>query len=228
MSELNLGWIPRQHARARVALTGLLRSLRSLGVICAIVHGECVEDYDSASAVEMFLVASDERSARLASSWLSKMAPRYERDLGKVLSFTVVPLDELDEYDPSELGRILDTGIYVMGEMDKGIIARNLRQKYVLITYDVSYLPVRKRLELAGELFGKEVVVLYRGVPRKVRVEGFVEKMGGLRMGERSFIIPKDRAKAVMDRLDKMGIRYFTKDLRLSLAEVRHLKSRST
>lgn len=228
MAELNLGWIPRHHARARVALAGLFRSLRALGVVCAIAHGDCVEDYDAACVLNFFLVTSDDQKAKLVSSWLSKMAQRYERDVGKALSFTVVSLDELSDYSPSEFNEILDTGIYIMGDIDKGLITRNLKQKYVYVTYDASYLPVRERLKLRDELFGKEVVFLYGPMPRKARIEGLVDKVGGLRVGEKAFIVPKDKAKVLMDELDKRGVRYFSREIELSLADIRHLKSRST
>ena len=228
MAELNLGWIPRHHVRARVALTSLLRSLKALGVICAIAHGECVDDYDAGCVLNLFLVASDDQRAKIVSSWLSKMTQRYERDVGKVLAFTVVSLDELADYNPSELNEILDTGVHIMGDIDKGLIMRNLKQKYVFITYDASYMTVRERLRLRNELFGKEVIFIHGSVPRKAKVEGLVEKAGGLRVGEKAFIIPKDRAKLVMDELDKRGIRYFSREIELSLTDIRHLKSRST
>jgi len=228
MAEPNVSWVPRHLVRARLALTSLFNSLRAMGVICAIAYGECVDDFEGASVLDLFLVAVDGERAKAVSSWLNKMAQRYERDVGKAFNFTVVPLDELGDYRTSELDEIMSTGVYVMGDIDKSLIARNLKQKYMLITYDATYMRVRDRLALRDKLFGKEVIMLYKASAYKVKTEGLVDKAGGIRVGERSFLVPRDRAKEVMDELDRAGVRYFAHEIELSEADIRHIKSRST
>lgn len=228
MAEPNVGWIPRRYPRARVSMASLLRTLRAMGVICAIAHGDCVEDYDRAGSVDLFLVASSKEAMKVISSWLSKMAQRYERDVGKALNFTVVSVDELGDYTPSELDEVMEGGIHLMGDIDKWLIRRNLRQKYMLITYDVGFMRVRRRLELRDRLFGREILMVHGPSAYKMKEEGLVDKVGGLRVGERSFIVPRDRAKEIMDELDKAGVRYFAREVELSQEDIRHIKSRST
>ncbi|RLI09077.1 hypothetical protein DRO32_01395, partial [Candidatus Bathyarchaeota archaeon] len=76
--------------------------------------------------------------------------------------------------------------------------------------------------------FGREILMVHGPSAYKMKEEGLVDKVGGLRVGERSFIVPRDRAKEIMDELDKAGVRYFAREVELSQEDIRHIKSRST
>ena len=222
-----LGWVPEKRPRARLALSSLMRALEGLGVVCGIAHGRCVDDFDAAPAIELFLIVQDEKRALALSSWLNKMAGRYERDIGKPLAFTVISMDELADYDPSKLDEILSGGIQVMGRMDKHAILRRLRQPHVLIVFDTAALRARERVALRKELFGAEEVKVVGSSVYKITQEGLIDRVGGARVGKDVLVVPKDRADEVIAFLEERKVRYFIKEVPLSLDDIRNMRLRS-
>ena len=221
-----LGWVPDGRHRARVALSSLVRALENLGVLCGLVYGECIDDFDSAPAIEFFLIVQNERRVTALSSWLNKMVGRYEREIGKPLSFTIMSMDKLEEYDPSKLDSILSEGIQIAGAIDKYAILRGLKQKHVLITYDTSDMRARERVALRKELFGTEEVIVVGSSIYKTTKDGLIEKVGGARIGRDALVVPKDRADEVIAFLEKRGARCFVKEIALSIEDIRRMRLR--
>jgi len=222
-----LGWIPEGRPRARLALSGLIRALEGLGVVCGVVYGECIDDFDAAPAVEFFLIVQNEGRALALSSWLNKMAGKYERDIGKPLSFTVISMDRLVEYDPSRLDEILSEGIQIVGRMDKHAILKGVKQPHVLVTYDTSDLRARERVALRKELFGTEEVKVVGSSVYKITRGGLIEKVGGARVGRNTVVVPRDRADEVIAFLEGRGARCFVREVPLSPDDIRRMKLRS-
>ena len=222
-----LGWVPEGRHRVRIALSGLMRALENLGVVCGLVHGECIDDFDAAPAIEFFLIVQDDKRALALSSWLNKVVGRYEREVKKPLSFTVVSMDELAEYEPSELDKILSEGIQVMGSMEKQAILNGIKQPHVLIIYDLSDLRARERVALRKELFGVEEVKVVGSSVYKTTRDGLIEKVGGARIGRDSLVVPRDKADEVIAFLEKRGARCFVREMPLSPEDIRRMKLRS-
>jgi len=225
MEDLNLGWVPITYRQARMAISYLVRTLEHLGVLCAIVHGDCVEDFETAKTLNLFLVVEDEERARFVSRWLGKVIGRYEREIGRILEFTIVTIDELDEYTPSELDEILNSGIQLICRLDRGLILRAVKQKYVLFTYDASTMRVRDKLDLRKELYGTEEVARYGPFVYKMTRDGLVSKLGGVRIASDAFVVPEDRAKEVIEVLERKGIRYFAREVSLSESDIRRMRT---
>jgi len=221
-----LGWVPEGRHRVRIALSSLMKALESLGVVCGLVYGECVDDFEAASTVDFFLIVKDENKATAISSWLNKMIGRYEREVGKPLSFTIISMSELAEYDPSELDEILSEGIQVMGNIDKYAILRGIKQPHVLIIYDTSDLKARERVALRKELFGFEEVTVVGPSVYKLTRDGLIGRVGGARVGRDAIVVPKDRADEVIAFLEERGARCFVRDIPLSLDDIRRMQLR--
>ena len=225
--DLELAWIPRSRPRARAVTVSLLKVLDCLGVMCAVVHGPCLEDFESAETVDFFIVVDDEEKAKTVSAWMNKMTRDFERGTGKLLSFKVVTAAELQELEPSELDRALGGGIQVAGRLDRELVLRELKEPHVMITVDTTFMKVRERLELAKYLFGSEEVVVHGARAYKITRDGLVDTVGGVRLSDDSFVVPRDRVKEVLEALEEKGLRYFTREVFLSRRDIRQLRTRS-
>lgn len=225
---MELAWIPRSRPRARAVTASLLKVLDSLGVVCAVVYGPCLEDFESAETVDFFIVVDDEERAKTVAAWMNKMTRDFERGTGKLLSFKVVTAAELQELEPSELDRALGSGVQVAGRLDRELVLRELKEPHVVVTIDTAFMKVRERLELAKYLFGSEEVVVRGAHAYKITREGLVDKVGGVRLSDNSFVVPRDRAKEVLKALEERGLRYFARETLLSQRDLRQLRTRSS
>ncbi|HDJ26159.1 MAG TPA: hypothetical protein ENF34_02460 [Candidatus Bathyarchaeota archaeon] len=223
----DLSWIPVERRRARMALAALARALNALGVLCATAYGDCISDFEGAEALNIFSVVEDEEDARAVRAWFNKTAKRYEHAIGKLVVLTVVSIDELDEYSPSELDEALGSGIQIAGDVDKSFILGGMRRPHALITLDMTALRVRERLAVRAELFGTEEVVVRGPDAFKSTRAGALDKLGAIRVGRNAFIVPRDRIDDAVRELEKRGVRYFIREVVLSENDIRHLKSRS-
>jgi len=223
-----LSWIPGRFPRARAALASLFKLLNSFGLLCGIAHGECVDDFERAETVDLLLVVQDEEQARRLSSWLGKVLSRYEREVGKPITFSVITANELKNTDPSELDKMLSEGVQVAGAMDKEALLRTIRQPHVIITYGTKGMRVRDSLALRKELFGTEEVYLVGSSVYKMTKEGLVDKVGGARIGPDTLIVPKDRADEVIALLERKRAWYHVREVSLSQEEIRRLRTRSS
>ncbi|RLI37420.1 hypothetical protein DRO60_04585 [Candidatus Bathyarchaeota archaeon] len=225
--DLELAGIPRSRPRARAVTASLLKVLDCLGVMCAVVYGPCLEDFESAGAVDFFIVVDDEEKAKTVIAWMNKMTRDFERGTGKLLSFKVVTAAELHELEPSELDRTLGSGVQVAGRLDRELVLRELKEPHVMVTVDTTFMKVTERLELAKYLFGSEEVVIRGARAYKITREGLVDKVGGVRLSDSSFVVPRDRVKEVLKALEEKGLRYFAREIFLSQRDLRQLRTRS-
>lgn len=222
-----LSWIPDSQRRARAVTSSLLNVLDCLGVLCAVVYGECVDDFVGAEAVELFIVVKDEEQAKRVTAWMNKMMRDFERGTGKLLSYTVVTLAELKEMEPSELDRTLGSGVQVAGRLDRELVLRELKEPHILISIDTTFMKVKEKLKLVEFLYGREEVVVHGSKAYKVTREGLVDRVGGIRLTDNTFVVPRDRVKEVLRELEEKKLKYFTREIYLSQRDIRQIRTRS-
>jgi len=97
---------------------------------------------------------------------------------------------ELGSLDPQFLGSLARDGIAIKGtDLDPSL--RQLRlEPYQLVTLQLARLRHEEKVALSRELYGYESVRNYKRKTYRSRKEGFVEKVGGRKLGRGTFLIP--------------------------------------
>jgi len=80
---------------------------------------------------------------------------------------------------------------------------------------------------LRKELFGAEEVKVVGSSVYKITQEGLIDRVGGARVGKDVLVVPKDRADEVIAFLEERKVRYFIKEVPLSLDDIRNMRLRS-
>ncbi|HEX9340489.1 MAG TPA: nucleotidyltransferase domain-containing protein [Thermoplasmata archaeon] len=102
----------------------------------------------------------------------------------------LVERPELDALDPQFLEAVTRDGVAIVGEaLDPSI--RQLRMEpYQLVTLQLDRLPQGKKVALSRDLYGYESVRKYKRKTYRSRRQGFVEEVGGRKLGRGTFLIP--------------------------------------
>jgi len=222
-----LDWVLKLPMAIRSAFLSLARALESFDILCALLYGRCVEEFDDSDTIDLLVLIDDDKKKRFIAAWIRKIAPRIERCTGKQLSYSITTLEELGRREHPELNEALRYGVQLAGKLNKEIILRNLRQSHVLVAVDTTPMKVRDRVALREELFGREMVILRGPKAYRVSTEGVISQLGGIRVGDDAFVIPKDKAEDALNELKKRGLRYFTREVFISQEEIRRIKAKS-
>jgi predicted nucleotidyltransferase len=110
---------------------------------------------------------------------------------------------ELDTLDPQFLESLARDGLTIKGAaLDPSL--RQLRvEPYQLVTLQLYRLPHGEKVALSRELYGYESVRKYKRKTYRSRTEGFVEKVGGRKLGRGTFLIPARAWPQLEDLLQK-------------------------
>ena len=97
---------------------------------------------------------------------------------------------ELGTLDPQFLESIVRDGIAIKGAaLDPSL--RQLRMEpFQLVTLQLDRLAHEEKVALSRELYGYESVRKYKRKTYRSRKEGFVERVGGRKLGRGTFLIP--------------------------------------
>ena len=133
----------------------------------------------------MLVVAPRDGHAELAQD-LFRIGARHDVTVSPYL----VERAELETLDPQFLESVTRDGVAIKGRaLDPSI--RQLRvQPYQLVTLQLDRLPHGEKVALSRDLYGYESVRKYKRKTYRSRKEGFVEKVGGRKLGRGTVLIP--------------------------------------
>lgn len=97
---------------------------------------------------------------------------------------------DLDTLDPQFLESLARDGITIKGTALDPTLRQLQAQPYQLVTLQLDRLPHEEKVALSRELYGYESVRKYKRKTYRSRKVGFVEKVGGRKLGRGTFLVP--------------------------------------
>jgi len=112
----------------------------------------------------------------------------------------IIAGQELQELDRQMLDTILREGKTLSGKMPRVDIHDLDLQSVRLVSFDLSGLPVAKKMRLSRELYGFETRKEHKGKTYVRRVRGKIDEWGGRKIGPGTVLVPESAAR----ELDKI------------------------
>ncbi len=165
----------------------------------AILYGSVARNIAGPeSDLDLLIAAPRERHEELAVE-LYRVGARYDVTISPYL----VTREELKRIDPQFLESVVRDGVVIKGEPLEPSL-RDLRlEPYELVTLHLDHLAQAEKVRLSRELYGYASVRKYKRKQYRSRKEGFVEKVGGRRLGRGTFLIPARAWPQLEALLDK-------------------------
>lgn len=167
------------------------------GVIGVALFGSYARgDFDEGSDVDLLVVFRSRDELDRGMRRIHEVTARVD------LFFQVVSMTS-DEFSRSPLlDSVLREGRFYFGEERMRKLARP-RKPYALITYSTANLSPKERALTAQRLEGRR--------SGRYRYEGFIQQLGGYKVGRGVAMIPAGELRGLADFLDKKKIQYVTR-----------------
>jgi len=155
-------------------------------VSSALVYGSvAVGTAGPDSDLDLLVVAPRDGHTELARD-LFRFGARHDVTVSPYL----VERAELETLDPQFLESVTRDGVAIKGRALDPSIQQLRVQPYELVTLQLDRLPHGEKVALSRDLYGYESVRKYKRQTYRSRKEGFVEKVGGRKLGRGTVLIP--------------------------------------
>lgn len=157
------------------------REARSALVYGSVALGTAGPDSD----LDLLIVAPRDAHEGLARD-LFRIGARHDVTVSPYL----VERAELDALDPPFLESVARDGIALKGRALDPTVRQLRVEPYQLVTLRLEGLPQAEKVALSRDLYGYESVRRYKRRTYRSRREGFVDEVGGRKLGRGTFLIP--------------------------------------
>lgn len=165
------------------------------GVIGVILFGSYSRgDYEEGSDVDLLVVFKDKESLIGGQNQIYQVTAQTDM-LVQAIALT---LDELRT--STLLDSILREGKTYYATEEVTQLLTPIHRPYALVTYSSSKMDAKQRVVFTQELEGRG-----RG---KYRYEGFLQKMGGYKVGRGVIMVPLENLARVSQHLEDRGVEY--------------------
>ena len=167
----------------------------------ALVYGSvAVGTAGAESDVDLLIVAPRDFHEELARD-LYRIGARYDATVSPYL----VEWTELESLDPQFLESVARDGIVLQGKpLDPSVRALQL-EPFQLVTLQLDRLSQREKVRLSRELYGYSSERKYKRTRYRSRKRGFLERVGGRKLGRGTFLVPSRSWPELEALLQKRG-----------------------
>ncbi|MBN2065427.1 MAG: hypothetical protein JW771_01280, partial [Candidatus Thermoplasmatota archaeon] len=153
------------------------------------------------SDIDICIVLKNENTKNNISSKILDIEEKYDKNINLV--FTDSSFRDLDR---QFIETILREGITVYGKKPDASIKQLELEPYEIIKFDLSNLTQSKKMKIKRLLYGIKTKKKYKGKIYTNKQEGLVEKLGGLRIGMASILIPEKKSWELENILREKGV----------------------
>ena len=152
----------------------------------ALVYGSvAVGTAGAESDLDLLLVAPRHSHDVLAQD-LYRIGARYDVTVSPYL----VERTELERLDPQFLESVVRDGVVLKGKpLDPSVSMLQL-EPYQLVTLQLDQLNQREKVKLSRDLYGYSSERRYKRKKYRSRKKGFLDRVGGRKLGRGTFLIP--------------------------------------
>lgn len=152
----------------------------------AIVYGSvAIGTAGSESDLDLLIVAPSEAHEELARD-LYRIGARFDVTVSPYL----VERAELESLDPQFLESVVRDGVVLKGKpLEPSVKALQL-EPYQLVTLRLDRLGQLEKMKLSRDLYGYSSERKYKRKKYRSRKKGFLESVGGRKLGRATFLIP--------------------------------------
>jgi len=152
-----------------------------------IVFGSVARDQaEKESDLDVCIVLKNENTKSDISNNILDLEEKYDKNINLV--FTDSSFKDLDR---QFVETILREGVTIYGKTPDASIQQLELEPYEIIKFDLSNLDQSKKMKIKRLLYGIKTKKKYKGKIYTNKQEGLVEKLGGLRIGIASILIPE-------------------------------------
>jgi len=167
-----------------------------------IVFGSVARDQaGKESDLDICIVLKNENIKDNISNKILDLEEKYDKNINLV--FTDSSFKSLDR---QFIETILREGITIYGKKPDASIQQLELEPYEIIKLDLSNLDQSKKMKIKKLLYGIKTKKRYKGKIYTNKQEGLVEKLGGLRIGIASILIPEKNSWELENILRENGV----------------------
>ena len=167
-----------------------------------IVFGSVARDQaGKESDLDICIVLKNENIKDNISNKILDLEEKYDKNINLV--FTDSSFKSLDR---QFIETILREGITIYGKKPDASIQQLELEPYEIIKFDLSNLDQSKKMKIKKLLYGIKTKKRYKGKIYTNKQEGLVEKLGGLRIGIASILIPEKNSWELENILRENGV----------------------
>jgi len=167
-----------------------------------IVFGSVARDQaGKESDLDVCIVLKNESIKSNISNKILDIEGKYDKNINLV--FTDSSFKGLDR---QFIETIMREGITIYGKTPNASIQQLELEPYEIIKFDLSNLDQSKKMKIKRLLYGIKTKKKYKGKIYTNKQEGLVEKLGGLRIGIASILIPEKKSWELENILRENGV----------------------
>ncbi|MDG6219129.1 MAG: nucleotidyltransferase domain-containing protein [Candidatus Thermoplasmatota archaeon] len=171
--------------------------IESVIVFGSVARDQAVKESD----LDVCIVLKNESIKSNMSNKILDLEEKYDKNINLV--FTDSSFKDLDR---QFIETILREGITIYGKTPDVSIQQLELEPYEIIKFDLSNLDQSKKMKIKRLLYGIKTKKKYKGKIYTNKQEGLVEKLGGLRIGIASILIPEKKSWELEHILRKNGV----------------------
>ena len=170
---------------------------KSVIVFGSVARDQAVKESD----LDVCIVLRNEDIRDNISNEILDLEEKYDKNINLV--FTDSSFRALDR---QFIETILREGITIYGKTPNVSIQQLELEPYEIIKFDLSNLDQSKKMKIKRLLYGIKTKKKYKGKIYTNKQEGLVEKLGGLRIGIASILIPEKKSWELENILRENGV----------------------
>lgn len=175
-------------------------------VKAVIVFGSVAREEDKPdSDIDLCVVINKKDSSLLKeaiSNSLLELEKRYNRNIQLIICNS-----QFAGVERQFLETILREGKVIVGDFPPVPIQKLELEPYAIIRYEMKNLKHPEKMKLTRLLYGKETEKTYKGKTYISRKMGLVAKLGGIRAGKSSILLPERESWILEKKLSESGIK---------------------
>ncbi len=171
--------------------------IESLIIFGSVARNQAGKESD----LDVCIILKNEDSKDNISDKILDLEERYDKNINLV--FTDSSFRGLDR---QFIETILREGITIYGKTPDVSIQQLELEPYEIIKFDLSNLDQSKKMKIKRILYGVKTKKKYKGKIYTSEQKGLVEKLGGLRIGIASILIPEKKSWELENMLRENGV----------------------
>ena len=167
-----------------------------------IIFGSVARDQaGKESDLDVCIVLKNKNTKSNISNKILDLEEKYDTNINLV--FTDYSFKELDR---QFIETVLREGITIYGKTPDVSIQQLELEPYEIIKFDLSNLDQSKKMKIKRLLYGIKTKKKYKEKIYTNKQEGLVEKLGGLRIGIASILIPEKKSREIENILRENNV----------------------